>query len=226
MAAGSTGDTPRPSALRQDLASYCRAMADLTPGIYEQLVTKELQLRLAALDNALVDRDSLDLADAHEVLTRHLADLARRALRSVPGDDAAALAGQVALANEIAQAIIAIAPDVAGDTELVAETRDVLQAIAAPPEVPGPVRFPTRPEVPLTISALLVNGRDQPRIGGEVQKELASADRVDLLCAFVKWYGLRVLEEHIEAFIRRGGRMRVITTTYIGATDQRALTGS
>jgi superfamily II DNA or RNA helicase len=198
-------------------------MADLTPGIYEQLITNELHLRLAALDKALVDRGSLDRADAHEVLTRHLAGLARRALRSVPGDDAAALARQVAVANEIAHAIIAIAPDVAGDTELVAETRDVLQAIAAPPEVPGPVRFPIRPEVPLAISALLVNGRDQPRIGAEVQKELASADRVDLLCAFVKWYGVRVLEEHIEAFIRRGGRMRVITTTYIGATDQRAL---
>ena len=57
----------------------------------------------------------------------------------------------------------------------------------------------------------------------KVQRELASADRVDLLCAFVKWHGLRVLEEHIEALIRRGGRMRVITTTYIGATERRAV---
>src|SRR4029079_19587531 len=40
---------------------------------------------------------------------------------------------------------------------------------------------------------------------------------------FVKWHGLRVLEEHIEAVIRRGGRLRVITTTYIGATERRAL---
>ncbi|HEX4865776.1 MAG TPA: phospholipase D-like domain-containing protein, partial [Acidimicrobiales bacterium] len=56
-----------------------------------------------------------------------------------------------------------------------------------------------------------------------MQRELASADRVDLLCAFVKWHGLRVLEDHIEGLIRRGGQLRVITTTYIGATDQRAL---
>jgi superfamily II DNA or RNA helicase/HKD family nuclease len=198
-------------------------MADLTPGIYERLVTNELQLRLAELDAAFVDRGPLDASDAHEVLARHLATLARRAFRSVPGDDAAALARQVALANQIAEAIIALAPDVASGNDLVAETRDLLQAIAAPAKVPGPVKFPARPEVPLSISALLVNGRDQPRIGAEVQKELASADRVDLLCAFVKWYGVRVLEEHIEAFIRRGGRMRVITTTYIGATDRRAL---
>lgn len=198
-------------------------MADLVPGVYEQLVTKQLQLLLAAIDDALVDRGELDPADAHQILASHLGDLARRALRSVHGDDAAAVARQVALANQIAGAIIAIAPDVSNDAGLVAETQDLLRAIAASPEVPGPVRFPTRPEVPLSVSALLVNGRDQPRIGVEVQKELASADRVDLLCAFVKWYGVRVLDEHIESFIRRGGRMRVITTSYIGATDRRAL---
>src|SRR4051794_4051359 len=50
-----------------------------------------------------------------------------------------------------------------------------------------------------------------------------SADEVDLLCAFIKWYGLRLVEEPIRDLIDRGGRLRVITTTYLGATDQRAL---
>jgi superfamily II DNA or RNA helicase/HKD family nuclease len=195
----------------------------LSPGVYERLVTNELQLRLDELDAALVDRTVLDPVDAHEILSRHLATLTRRALRSVPGEGVTALAHKVGLANQIAQAIIALVPEVASVGDLVSETRDLLQAIAASADVPGPVRFPVRPDVPLSTSALLVNGRDQPRIGTEVQKELASADRVDLLCAFIKWYGVRVLEEQLEAFIRRGGRMRVITTTYIGATDRRAL---
>jgi superfamily II DNA or RNA helicase/HKD family nuclease len=52
---------------------------------------------------------------------------------------------------------------------------------------------------------------------------MASADQVDLLCAFIKWHGLRLLEEPIRALIERGGKLRVITTTYLGATDQRAL---
>ncbi len=198
-------------------------MADLTPGIYESLVTKQLELRLAELNDELIDRSPLDAGDAHEILARHLTTLARRALRSIPGDGAEALAQQVDLTNRIAEVIIALAPNMAGAQDLVAGSRDLLRAIASPVGVPAPVQFPARPEIPLSVSALLVNGRDQPRIGVEVQKELASADRVDLLCAFVKWYGVRVLEDHIEEFIRRGGRMRVITTTYIGATDRRAL---
>jgi hypothetical protein len=85
----------------------------LSPGVYERLVTNELQLRLEALDAALVDRTVLDRVDAHEILSRHLATLTRRALRSVPGDDAASLAHKVSLANQIAEAIIALAPEVA-----------------------------------------------------------------------------------------------------------------
>lgn len=198
-------------------------MADLPPGVYEQLVTNELHRLLRLLDPIVVDRGPLDPGDAYEVLGRHVGELARRALRSVGGDDADALVRQVDLANRIAQAIAEITPEMTSKGDLVAESRDLLQAIGVPRDVPGPVRFPARPEVPLSTSALLVNGRDQPRIGVEVQRELASANRVDLLCAFIKWHGLRVLEEHIDALMRRGGRMQVITTTYIGATERRAL---
>jgi superfamily II DNA or RNA helicase len=198
-------------------------MPDLPLGIYDRIVTDELQSRLTSMDPTLVERGPLDPGDAHEVLARHLAALIRRALRSVSGDDASSIARQVEMANKIAETIVALAPHAAGGGDLVAETRDLLRAIAPPNDVPGPVPFPIRPEVPLSTSALLVNGRNQPRIGTEVRNELASADRVDLLCAFVKWYGVRVLEHAIEAFLRRGGRMRVITTTYIGATDRRAL---
>src|SRR5436309_88083 len=87
------------------------AVPDLPPGIYEQIVTDELQRRLRVLDPALVDRGPLDPGDAHEVLARHLAELARRALRSVTGADAAALVRQVDLANQIAEAIATLAPD-------------------------------------------------------------------------------------------------------------------
>jgi hypothetical protein len=39
-----------------------------------------------------------------------------------------------------------------------------------------------------------VNAPKEHRIGQELQREFASADAVDLVCAFVRWYGLRILE--------------------------------
>jgi acyl-CoA dehydrogenase len=46
---------------------------------------------------------------------------------------------------------------------------------------------------------------------------------VDLLCAFIRWAGLRVLEGALVDLKERGIPLRVITTTYIGATERRAV---
>ncbi len=52
---------------------------------------------------------------------------------------------------------------------------------------------------------------------------MSSADQVDLLCAFIRWAGLRVLEGALTDLKDRGVPLRVITTTYIGATERRAV---
>ncbi|MEV4400108.1 DUF3427 domain-containing protein [Nonomuraea sp. NPDC049607] len=199
-------------------------MSDLQPGVYQHLVTRDVDARLRAVsDHELIDRRSLDLADSHETLARHLAALTRRALRSVRGEsDTVRLARQVEIVNRVADLLGELVPEAAAPEELV-EAADELLGIARGRDAGGGVSFPARPVIPLTGSALLVNGRGQPEIGHELKRELASAGHVDLLCAFVKWNGVRVLSEAIEEFLQRGGRLRVVTTTYIGATDRLAL---
>ncbi|MEV4079617.1 phospholipase D-like domain-containing protein, partial [Nonomuraea fuscirosea] len=199
-------------------------MSDLQPGVYQHLVTRELDGLLRAVsDGDLIDRRSLDVADSHETLARHLAALTRRALRSVRGENnAVRLARQVEIVNRVAELLGDLVPEAASPEEMV-EAAEELLGIAKGRDAGGQVGFPPRPAVPLTGSALLVNGRGQPEIGHELKRELASADHVDLLCAFVKWNGVRVLAEAIEEFLQRGGRLRVVTTTYIGATDRLAL---
>jgi hypothetical protein len=61
-------------------------MPDLPPGLYEELVTDGLDRRLRLVDPALVERGPLDPGDAHEVLARHLGELAQRASRAVSGE--------------------------------------------------------------------------------------------------------------------------------------------
>jgi hypothetical protein len=188
-------------------------VADLERGVYEHLITHQLAWQLHHLDAALVQRQPLDPADAHRPLTRHLAALISRALQAVPGGDDR-LRRQVDLANRIAQAVTDLDPDAAGPDDQVADARNLLHAIAAPPTPPAQPAFPARPTTPLSTGALLVNGRHQPRIGHEVTHEMASAERVDLLCAFIKWHGLRIVEPAVRELIGRGGTLRVITTTY------------
>jgi superfamily II DNA or RNA helicase/HKD family nuclease len=88
-------------------------------------------------------------------------------------------------------------------------------------EAPGV--YAIRPLTPLSETALITNAPDDPNLGAELRAELATADHIDLLCAFVKWHGIRVLEDSLRAAKKRGIPIRIITTTYIGATDRHAL---
>jgi superfamily II DNA or RNA helicase/HKD family nuclease len=60
-------------------------------------------------------------------------------------------------------------------------------------------------------------------VGSELRAELATADSVDLICAFIIWSGVRHVREALAELVSRGGRVRVITTTYMGATEKRAV---
>ncbi len=80
-----------------------------------------------------------------------------------------------------------------------------------------------RPATPLSDAALLTNTKGEPNLGAEVKAELETADEVDLLCAFVKWYGLRLLDPELRLVRERETPFRVITTTYMGATERAAL---
>ena len=108
--------------------------------------------------------------------------------------------------------------------EIVETPPEILQGLHRPPERLGdaPTVIPA-PTVPLSSSDLLANAEGQPNIGSELRLELASADSVDLLCAFVIWSGVVRLRDALAGVIERGGRIRVITTTYMGATQRTAV---
>ena len=79
------------------------------------------------------------------------------------------------------------------------------------------------PLVPLSASDLLVNARGEPALAHALAREIPSADSIDLLCAFVRWHGLRLLEKQLKEHCEKGRRLRVITTVFTGSTERKAL---
>jgi HKD family nuclease len=85
-------------------------------------------------------------------------------------------------------------------------------------------RRPERPDTPLALGSLLAGTRLDPSLFSQLRKELASADRVDVLCSFIKWSGVRILDGDLRAFTAKpSARLRVLTTSYLGATELKAI---
>lgn len=70
---------------------------------------------------------------------------------------------------------------------------------------------------------MLTNSHGEPSLGAELRAELVSADSVDLLCAFVMWPGIRLLEDELRTLRAHNVPIRVICSTYTGCTDRRTL---
>ena len=181
----------------------------LPEGLYESLRTSGLEQSLSHLRDLEPKFAPVDPADAPEVLARHVARSVRRLLADERDEEKRA-----AIVNELMDVIHA------PDERLVDGLEQLVDPHAG--HLSGRVEL-QRPATPLSSAALLTNGPDEPTLGSELRKELSSADGVNLLCAFIRWHGLRVLEEPLLRLRERGVPLRVITTTYIGATERRAI---
>jgi len=80
-----------------------------------------------------------------------------------------------------------------------------------------------RPETSLRVSSLFTGSRDDPQLEHELRTEMVSADRVDILVSFIKWSGLRLLVPGLDQVAKRGVKVRIITTSYMGASDPEAI---
>lgn len=185
--------------------------SDISAGVTERLLTLALERELARHGDEVQPLVAqIDDAEVPERLSRHVGTLVARHLEGLK-DEARV---------EAVERILGV---IGEPEETPAGKPAEVLAIAPANGVIDESYIHTRPQTPLNDAALLTNARHDPSLASEIRAELASADSVDLLCAFVKWSGLRLLDEELRALKRRGGRFRVITTTYIGATERAAL---
>jgi superfamily II DNA or RNA helicase/HKD family nuclease len=197
----------------------------LPPGLYETLVTRALDGAVRAEgDSIAADTEALTAESAPHVLGRYLFDALVRALRNLPDEER--LAKQVALANQLVALLGAAAPasGIAGNDDGIADPASLLLAIRHAADARLGTGEVPRPSLPLRHSDLLVNGPRDLRLGHELRLELASADAVDILVSFLKWNGVRFIRPELAAFAaRHPGRLRVLTTTYMSATEAAAI---
>lgn len=212
--------SPRPSETRS--VAPPGKLTDMPSGLYDQLVTLALQGRL---DVPELQSHSTHLSPdtASEILAHHVFRLTTAVLSSVKGKDSERLDRQIALTNQLLDHLASVNGAVDSDDRVTAER--LLQVVRRD-QVRLGISEVVRPSIPLRHSDLIVNGPKDLRVGREIQREIVSADRVDMLVSFVKWTGFVELRDALRDFSDRfAGKppLRILTTTYMGATDHEAL---
>jgi superfamily II DNA or RNA helicase len=194
----------------------------LQPGIYEQLLTLAMEGELHRIaDPRLYQLVPIDAEDSHSAIAQFLEHALASCLATFRGEQA--VEDQKRLVDRI---IAVLNSELGHERSQASSIATPLRRLLAIHSVPTD-EAAERPDTPLSRSALLTGTRLDPSLGCQLCKEIATADRVDILCSFIRWSGLRVLLEDLRALAHREShhipRVRVITTSYMGATDPRAI---
>ncbi len=195
---------------------------DLEPGLKEALITRSLRRRLDALGSALHEKsNALANAEAADRLSRHVAAVVARTIDTLPENDHAS-AG-LAIVDAVLAALADEVPDAVDlDRDAPLSPAQVLRAILRlNPD--GSVRELRPPLTPLLDTTLLTNSPGEPGVGHEIRAEIHSAEAIDVVMAFVRWSGIRPLLDALADHCREGKPLRLLTTTYTGSTELRAL---
>lgn len=198
----------------------------LHPGLYEQVINTQLSSELTKVSEACKAVAPIDNAEASKVLAQYLSDVVQKGLDNVL-DHGGDLSSQVTLANRIVSLIEQETREADFAALSVDERAEQLLALLKDND-PNLVLGKTaadlgRPETSIAQSSLFTGAVHEPQMYTELKKEITSADQIDMLVSFIKWSGLRLIMEELRAFTQNGGTLRIITTSYMGATDIKAI---
>ena len=190
----------------------------LEKGIYEHIINNELerQIREAKERDAACSYQKIDEAESPQLLAEYLSKVIRQRLEDLEDQN-----DRVALVNNIlTEAGIIDEMQIVNNTELLGEVMTKQQAL-----LQAQARTETiRPISGFRVSNLFTGGSSSISLGEEIRREIASADEICFIVSFLKVSGVRIILDELKKFCQKeGSRLRIITTTYCGATQPKAI---
>ncbi len=186
----------------------------LPEGLYDRLLDEELEEFLSAHPELSPIFEKLDDESAPQAYSQFLAQVLLKALPIVKEGQRRSIMNRLI---ELLSSVDGL--DYTQRKRLLEKPKTILRQIRSANQA-NP--FP-EPATPLSVSSLLTGSADDPQLERELRTEMMTADRVDILVSFIKWSGLKLLLPAFESLAERGVEVRIITTSYMGASDPQAV---
>ena len=192
-------------------------MQTLPFGIYDRLIDEGLSEILRNYPDLKPVMDKIDVEEEPHLYAAFVARVLEKVLKLEPDSEQ-----RLVICNQVLESLTS-GPDCnhLQQHRLIKSLRPILKEIT-PPNRGLLGRLP-RPITPLDESSLFTGSPQEPQLAHELAEEMRTADRVDVLISFIKWSGLRLLRDAFEDLVIRRIPVRVITTSYMGASDANAV---
>ncbi len=196
-------------------------------GLYEQLINKLISSKLNEIDRStyFIKKTVIDKSEASKYLAQYLIEIIRFALNMITGEDS--IEKQIEFSNNIIKLIRDELSKEEFDEDLIEIEGRILSAIVKKLDS-GITDFEKHlkeitPYTRLSQSELFTGSNAGISLESEIKKEILSSDKIHFLVSFIKWTGIRIFEKELYEFTERGGLLKIITTSYMGATDLKAV---
>lgn len=196
-------------------------------GIYEQIINKIISERLKVLpeNSFYIQESKLDKTEASKYLSNYLASIIQFVLNEVKDSDRPLK--QIHLSNKIIEVLAAEMQKLNLTENLIDDEGRILEAVFSKLNFPySDISERVREIMPytrLSHSELFSGNNVGISMDSEIRKEIQSADEIDWLVSFIKHSGVVLFKRELEEFASQGKKLRIITTSYIGATDAKAV---
>ena len=187
-------------------------------GIYEHIINQEIEKQIQEAEQLgqVCIQHQIDDAESPQILANYLANAIRQKL-----EDTEEQQDRVNLINRIMiDAGLLDDKQIVKHTDLLAEVMSHEQAVLQQQSKSTTIR----PISGFRVSNLFTGGSSTLSLGEEIRREIASADEICFIVSFLKVSGVRILIDDLKKFCdREGTKLRIITTTYCGATQGKAI---
>ncbi len=197
----------------------------LKNGLYEEVINKGLGEELDGSQDKLIKSAPIDKAEAAKILSKYITQVVERGLDNIV-DNGGDIQSQIELTNKIVSTIRTETRESDFDSLSVDKRAEQLLALLDKTNSIYGINERAeivRPVTSIAQSSLFTGAVHEPQMGTELKKEIASCDRIDFLVSFIKWSGLRIIYEDLKTFTANGGKLRILTTSYMGATDIKSI---
>ena len=205
----------------------------LVEGVYESLISTAIAEKLQRdfpESSFHVEKEAIDSAESHMMLAQYLAEIVSVVLKEYFRDkkEAVTISKQVDCINKILHFIENEWQVNALEDDMLTKEDETnfLRAIYSKTgysEEQIKHKAQLHPESGYRVSNLFT-GTNGLSIDEEIKKDIQTADSIDLIVSFIKFSGLRLIYEELKRFLaKNGAKLRILTTTYTGATDVKAI---